>query len=34
VAAALPVLPARPHPWRRAYNPRLAINAGYTERWG
>jgi len=34
LAAALPVLPARPHPWRRAYNPRLAINAGYTERWG
>ncbi len=34
LAAALPVLPARPHPWRRAYNPRLAIKAGYTERWG
>src|SRR6266481_6036722 len=33
LAAALPVLPARPHPWRRAYNPRLAIKAGYTERW-
>ena len=34
LAAALPVLPARPHPWRRAYNPRLALKAGYTERWG
>ena len=27
LAAAFPVLPARPHPWRRAYNPRLAIKA-------
>jgi len=34
LAAALPVpAPRRPHPWRRAYDPRLAIKAGYTERW-
>lgn len=32
LAAALPA-PPRSHPWRRAYNPRLAINAGYIERW-
>ena len=32
LAAALPA-PSRPHPWRRAYDPRLAIKAGYTERW-
>jgi hypothetical protein len=24
---------AKPHPWRRAYNERLAIKAGYTQRW-
>lgn len=34
LAAALPAAPARPHPWRRAYDPALAIKAGYTERWG
>jgi transposase len=33
LAAALPAPPPRPHPWRRAYNPRLAIKAGYTARW-
>ena len=33
LAAALPA-PRRPHPWRRAYNPRLAITAGYPERGG
>lgn len=33
LAAALPSRPRRAHPWRRAYDPRLAIKAGYTERW-
>jgi hypothetical protein len=33
LAAALPASPGRPHPWRRAYDPALAIKAGYTERW-
>lgn len=32
LAAALPASP-RLHPWRRAYDPRLAIKAGYPERW-
>lgn len=32
LAAALPAS-TRPHPWRRAYNLRLALKAGYTERW-
>ena len=32
LAAAVPPR-AKPHPWRRAYNERLAIKAGYTERW-
>lgn len=31
--AALPA-PRRPHPWRHAYNPRLAIKAGHPERRG
>jgi transposase len=31
LAAALPSR-TKPHPWRRAYNERLAIKAGYTER--
>jgi len=34
LAAALPQPPRRPHPWRRGYAPRLAIQAGYTDRWG
>ena len=33
LAGALPA-PPRPHPWRQAYNPRLAIKAGYPERRG
>jgi len=33
LAAALPA-PRRRHPWRHAYNPRLAIKAGHPERWG
>jgi hypothetical protein len=33
LAAALPAS-RRPPPWRRAYNPRLAITAGYPERRG
>ena len=33
LAVALPA-PRRPHPWRRAYNPRRAIQAGYPERGG
>lgn len=33
LAGALPA-PPRPHPWRRAYNPRLAIKAGHPERRG
>ena len=33
LAAAPPRLTARPYPWRRAYDPALAIKAGYTERW-
>jgi transposase len=32
LAAALPVRP-RSHPWRRAYDPRLARKAGYPDRW-
>lgn len=32
LAAAMPPH-ATPHPWRRAYNPRLAIQAGYPDRW-
>jgi Helix-turn-helix domain len=34
LAAALPPAPAPRHPWRRAYNPRLAERAGYTQRSG
>jgi transposase len=33
LAVTLPA-PPRPHPWRRAYNPRLALKAGYPERRG
>lgn len=33
LAAAVPT-PRRPHPWRRAYNPRLATKAGHPERGG
>ena len=29
LAAALPASPSRRHPWRRAYNPRLAERAGH-----
>lgn len=32
LAAALPPR-RRPHPWRQAYNPRLAITAGHTTRY-
>jgi hypothetical protein len=34
LAAAVPPPPRRAHPWRRAYDVRLAIKAGHTERWG
>lgn len=34
LAAAVPPLPRRAHPWRRAYDVRLAIQAGHPERWG
>jgi Helix-turn-helix domain len=33
LATALPA-PTRRHPWRRAYDPRLAIQAGYTQHRG
>lgn len=33
LAAALPT-PPRPHPWRRAYDLRLALNAGYPNHQG
>jgi hypothetical protein len=33
LAAALPAPSPRPHPWRRAYDPRSAIKAGYPDRW-
>ena len=29
LAAALPASPRKPHPWRRGYNPLLALKAGY-----
>ena len=34
LAAARPSRPSRRHPWRRAYDRRLALQAGYTEHRG
>ena len=34
LAAALPAPPSRRHPWRRAYDPRLAERAGYPQHGG